>query len=530
VSLKTFTVPPDTRMVGSGDPPVDMDDLIDTVNAMGATTNVLNAAYAGGADASGAADSSAAFQAAVDVLGGNPGVVRVPAGTYKIASTVTASNPGQYFVGDGRWATIINSYVTGDCLRAYTTSNYSGGGGGVAGGGIRGLTVDGTNAGAGSAGIHVGDLYNYEFDCGARHFQGTGSKNFWFDNNYAVNGMEMITGRIWAENGTTNVQFDVNAASGYTPSGSFDRANLKIFLDGKGKGNLVVLNNGAYIVDGDLGIYGNTDYGSAEYWVLTLTGPSGLSFTATNASPCVFTASGSAFFNGNAVTLSGASLPTGFTAGTTYYVVAASGTTFELSATSGGSAINSTSTGSGTVQAVQRSEIGNSVLNIGVECNGTSGTQPGTISFGTTGTIGNQINQCRGVIDFSGNNPFAGSNNAQSFIFDGPVYGDNKLQPAGPLGLYPYKAGALSSSGTIPTKFQAMTEVTTSGNVTGVILDGYPPDNWRLIYVINDGTGTITFAGSGTSNVANGTTCVIQPNTCQGFIWNNDLSLWFPTA
>ena len=75
-------------------------------------------------------------------------------------------------------------------------------------------------------------------------------------------------------------------------------------------------------------------------------------FTATNASPCVFTATGSSYANGNQVQLSGASLPAGFTAGTTYFVVSASGTTFELSATSGGSAINSTSTGSGTVAAV----------------------------------------------------------------------------------------------------------------------------------------------------------------------------------
>jgi hypothetical protein len=78
-------------------------------------------------------------------------------------------------------------------------------------------------------------------------------------------------------------------------------------------------------------------------------------FTATNASPCVFTVPGSALANGTPVALSGASLPTGFTAGTVYYVVASSGSTFELSATSGGSAINSTSTGSGTVTpAVQR--------------------------------------------------------------------------------------------------------------------------------------------------------------------------------
>jgi hypothetical protein len=85
----------------------------------------------------------------------------------------------------------------------------------------------------------------------------------------------------------------------------------------------------------------------ATYSVLIPAAP--FSFTATNAAPCVFTATGSAYANGNAVTLTGGSLPAGFTAGTTYYVVSASGTSFSLAATSGGSAIASTSTGSGTV-------------------------------------------------------------------------------------------------------------------------------------------------------------------------------------
>jgi Right handed beta helix region len=80
-------------------------------------------------------------------------------------------------------------------------------------------------------------------------------------------------------------------------------------------------------------------------------------FTATNATPCVFTwtpvAAGlSSLPNGAGVKLSG-SPPTGFTAGTMYYVVASSGTTFELSATSGGSPIASTSTGSGTLTVAQ---------------------------------------------------------------------------------------------------------------------------------------------------------------------------------
>ena len=78
------------------------------------------------------------------------------------------------------------------------------------------------------------------------------------------------------------------------------------------------------------------------------------SFTATDATPCVFTAAGTAFTDGTGVTLTGGSLPAGFTASVTYFVTGAEGDTFSLAATSGGSAIASTSTGSGTVTAVQQ--------------------------------------------------------------------------------------------------------------------------------------------------------------------------------
>lgn len=72
--------------------------------------------------------------------------------------------------------------------------------------------------------------------------------------------------------------------------------------------------------------------------------------TATSASPAVFTAADVGLPNGAPVILDGTP-PTGFTAGTIYYVVAANvgAKTFQLSATSGGAAINSSSTGTGVV-------------------------------------------------------------------------------------------------------------------------------------------------------------------------------------
>jgi hypothetical protein len=72
-------------------------------------------------------------------------------------------------------------------------------------------------------------------------------------------------------------------------------------------------------------------------------------FTATSATPAVFTATGSSYANGYPVALDGTGLPGGFAALTTYYVTGASGNTFRLAATPGGPALASTSTGSGTV-------------------------------------------------------------------------------------------------------------------------------------------------------------------------------------
>jgi len=76
-------------------------------------------------------------------------------------------------------------------------------------------------------------------------------------------------------------------------------------------------------------------------------------FTATSAAPAVFTGSGAGYLNNTAVQLSGGSLPAGFTAGATYWVVGASGSTFQLAATVGGAPLASTSTGSGSVVATQ---------------------------------------------------------------------------------------------------------------------------------------------------------------------------------
>jgi pectate lyase-like protein len=444
----SYTFPADDQVPGNIGHTSDHNNIVDVLSGNSTiVNNVLNTAYAGGADPTGVSDSTAAIQAAITNLPSG-GIVYFPAGTYKVSSTLTCTVAGVYFRGDGRWISIINYTGSGPCIRMYITAAYSPGS--TAGGGLFDFIIDGTSASAGASGFHIGDIYNLEFNVGVRNFQGTGSKGAWLDNNY--HWAEQMTGKIWVEQCTAGVVFDNSANTSGVSTGSYDRAILDIFLDQKGKGNCVVFQNGAFIINGRLGIYGNTDYGSTTYYVLTLTGSNG----------------------------SGYSL------------------------------------------------LRNSILNIGVECNGTTGTQPGTINFASEAN--NIIWQCSGLIDFSGNNTFAHANNSiASMMFDGPVYGDTDLWSSGVLGLYPYKFGALSNGNSIPTKYQGITEVTTSGNVTGIILQGYATDDWRTVTVINNGSGTITFAASG-SNVANGSSCVIAANSAQAFVWNNDITLWFPVS
>src|SRR5215469_9489106 len=119
-----FTLPPDTRVAGVGNPPQDMDNVIDALTAMGAGMNVLNAAFAGGADPLGSSDSTAAFRAAAGALGANGGTVVVPPGTYKVTGSggdITTTTAGARFWGPaGASVTRINYTGSGACLRMYT--------------------------------------------------------------------------------------------------------------------------------------------------------------------------------------------------------------------------------------------------------------------------------------------------------------------------------------------------------------------------------------------------------------------------
>lgn len=85
-----------------------------------------------------------------------------------------------------------------------------------------------------------------------------------------------------------------------------------------------------------------------ETAVVPVTVAESSSATATNASPAVFTVTAHNYNQNDGVRLTGTP-PTGFTTGTTYYVLNQTTNTFQLTATPGGTAINSSSTGSAIV-------------------------------------------------------------------------------------------------------------------------------------------------------------------------------------
>lgn len=96
-----YTIPSDTHGVSDGGHTTDHNNVVDVLSGMGAVFNVLNTTYSGGADKTGTADSTAAIQAAFNAANSaGGGVVRIPAGTYKLTSALTIYS-GITLIGDG---------------------------------------------------------------------------------------------------------------------------------------------------------------------------------------------------------------------------------------------------------------------------------------------------------------------------------------------------------------------------------------------------------------------------------------------
>jgi len=96
-----FTLPPDTRAVGQGNPPQDVNGIIDALTAIGTPYSVLNSAYSGGADPTGTSYCDTAFADATSaaLAAGQP--LLIPGGTYKFQDPIDWRAAGLKVIGAG---------------------------------------------------------------------------------------------------------------------------------------------------------------------------------------------------------------------------------------------------------------------------------------------------------------------------------------------------------------------------------------------------------------------------------------------
>jgi parallel beta-helix repeat protein len=93
-----FSIPPDTRSVGTGDPPGDMNKIVDALSAWGYPYHICNTAWAGGAPVDGTSDCTAAVQACMNAAAAAGFPVFIPAGVQFCVSQLTW-NAGQVIRG-----------------------------------------------------------------------------------------------------------------------------------------------------------------------------------------------------------------------------------------------------------------------------------------------------------------------------------------------------------------------------------------------------------------------------------------------
>jgi hypothetical protein len=211
-----YTLPGDANVPGNAGHVTDHNNIVDVLTGMGSAQNVLNTAYAGGADPTGAADSSAAIQAAL-----NTGLdVYIPAGTYKAAGMALTAD-GQQVYGDGPGQTIIKpaSGATADVFVSGALPASAGLSGHIRNYAvirdleINGTSMAGTTAGQGN-GIHfygarycrILNVYIHNVPNWAILLDGdnTGSVNFGYNNHIRDCIFDSTPGGIYATNCEAN--------------------------------------------------------------------------------------------------------------------------------------------------------------------------------------------------------------------------------------------------------------------------------------------------------------------------------------
>lgn len=117
-------------------------------------------------------------------------------------------------------------------------------------------------------------------------------------------------------------------------------------------------------------------------------------------------------------------------------------------------------------------------------------------------------------------------NSAKVYFFDGT---NSLWYGVSTVGMASASAASVASSGTITTAGLDVSRVTTSGAVTGVILQAGTYAG-QYCTVVNESGNTITMAASGTSHVADGVSDVIAANSARRYVYDTGTSLWYKCA
>ena len=122
-------------------------------------------------DPTGVTSSDAAILAALAALGSSPGFLIFGTGTYKFSTSLELIKPGQRIVGQGRGATFLSYQGAGRAMLIRPDVFSSA----TQGGGVVGLTLEGTGAEPSTDGIEFGDLIGAVVeDFRVRDFPGNG--------------------------------------------------------------------------------------------------------------------------------------------------------------------------------------------------------------------------------------------------------------------------------------------------------------------------------------------------------------------
>jgi hypothetical protein len=366
-------------------------------------------------------------------------------GNTPITVALGSSYPYCFILGAGRWATQWNFTGTGDAFRIYGTATSSL----SASGGIKDLTIDGSGAGAGSAGLHQGDARAFEVGCAVQNFSGTGDYGVHFDNQYAWS--EETHGYLWLSNNTQNLVFDVSAPASTTVAAGSNGGEISQIATWAHPSAGVLDVASAADMSPTGGTINVAASGSTTA-VVTYTGVSGNSLTG-----CAYV-SGSAtgtVSTGGAVGLVTSTNSFGYNDLTVEILakVGQDGVVLNNGATpyNGALRVRANFQGSASAQTNAVLRIENAMpaghspsggyskfesmrLDVQAECSSTLGTNaPQTIAFGTLSS--NAILGCSGILDFAqGSLAFATSNwtatGATGFVFDGAIRGDFNLNNA----------------------------------------------------------------------------------------------------